>query len=266
MHQLTDKTTPVARPNRMKRMVAAGEIPLGVILSIPSPRIVEMCAIAGADFVLADLEHHPFDWETLENIVRACEATGITPTVRTMDSHAGTICRLLDIGFQGINVPHVDSAEEARAIVRAALYPPQGERGVDLTRWSGFGLGMSARDYLPLANAEVMIGVAIETLAGLQDAEAIAAVAGIDSLGVGETDLSTSMGFAGDHHHPEVQAAARRVRDLAVGHGKHYGGTPFSAEDVPALVAGGARTISMSMSRVIAVQIRALAAAVRKSR
>ncbi|MHA6692208.1 HpcH/HpaI aldolase family protein [Devosia sp. A449] len=257
------RPTPIGRRNRKKQMIAAGEIPLGVLLSVSSPRLVEICALAGADFVIADTEHHPFDWEGLENIVRACEATGITPGVRTMDSDGGTICRLLDIGFQYITVPHVETAAEAQAIVDAALYPPMGKRGVDLTRFSGFGLGMSARDYLPIANQEVLISVIIETVTGLENAEAIAATPGINSIGVGPTDLSTSMGLAGDHHHPDVLAATERIHGLARKHGLYFGGTPLAPEEIPALVAGGAQTIIMSISRIIGTQIRALSGAIR---
>lgn len=253
-----NRTSPVARPNRMKRMIAEGRVPLGVLLSVPSPRIVEMCALAGVDFVMADLEHHPFDWETLENIVRACEATGITPGVRVMDAHPETICRLLDIGFQEVTVPHVDTPEEARQIADAAYYPPLGKRGVDLTRFSGFGLGMSAKEYLPIANDEVLVAVAIESAEGLRNAEAIAAVPGISSLGVGPTDLSASMGFAGDHHHPEVLAAVARIREIASRNGQYVGDAAITPEEIPSLIADGAQVIMMSISRIIGGQIRAL--------
>jgi 4-hydroxy-2-oxoheptanedioate aldolase len=258
----THRPTPVGRPNRMKRMIAEGRVPLGVLLSVPSPRIVEMCAVAGADFVTADTEHHPFDWQSLEEVVRACEATGITPCVRTMDGDGPTIGRLLDIGYQGIQVPNVATGEQARAIVAAALYPPQGTRGVDLTRWSGFGLAMSAKEYMPIANDEVWIQLTIESVTGLANAEEIASTPGIDALGVGPTDLSASMGLAGDHHHPDVLAAVESMRVLAQQHGLAVGGAALTPEEVPVMIADGMQSISMSISRIVGNQVRSLATAI----
>ncbi|MFT4014453.1 MAG: aldolase/citrate lyase family protein [Paracoccus sp. (in: a-proteobacteria)] len=263
MSAIPPRVTPVGRPNRMKRMIEAGEVPLGVLLSAPSPRVVEMCALAGADFIIADTEHHPFDWDSLENIVRACEATGITPGVRTMGLDGPTICRLLDIGYQYLTVPNVETGAQAQALVDAAFYPPMGKRGVDLTRFSGFGLGMSARDYLPIANDEVLIGLSIESVTGLENVEAIAALPAIRMMGVGPTDLSTSMGLAGDHHHPDVLAAAEKIHAIGLKHGKIFGGTPLSQDEIPALIEGGAQYISMSLSRIIGAQIRGLAGAIR---
>src|SRR5271163_3725765 len=147
--------------------------------------------------------------------VMAAERIGITPIVRTPGFDPAFILRLLDMGVQGIQVPHVSSAETAREAVRAVRYPPLGERGM--------AAGSRAADYgrIPLvehmaqSNREILLACMIEDMAAVERIDEIAAVEGVDLLAVGPSDLSRSLGVSGTPDHPRLVAAIDRVRAAA---------------------------------------------------
>ena len=110
---------------------------LGMFVGTPAPALVEMCGHAGFDFVIIDNEHGPSGIESTERMIRAARAAGVIPVVRTLEPD---ILRVLDIGASGIQVPQVNTAEQAARIVAAAKYPPVGTRGAAFsTRAAGFG-------------------------------------------------------------------------------------------------------------------------------
>ena len=118
------------RENRVKRIMREGGLALGThVGGIADPQIVEIIGLAGFDAAFIDMEHTTYDLHDVQLAVMAAERVGITPIVRTPGFDAAFILRLLDIGVQGIQVPHVGSAEAARAAVKAVRYPPLGERG-----------------------------------------------------------------------------------------------------------------------------------------
>lgn len=196
--------------NRLRARLAAGERVYGLINSVPAPLLVEMVGYAGFDFVVLDLEHVGVNPQTLEDLIRAAECCGLTPLVRVPGIEAGTILRALDAGAQGIVVPRVQDAAQARQAVRAARYHPLGERGISGGRTTGFGTLLLA-DYMALANREVMVVAMIEDAAGVRNIAAIAAVPGVDMVLEGAIDLSQSLGVPAQAQHPEVQEAVRRV-------------------------------------------------------
>ncbi|MBW7460696.1 siderophore biosynthesis protein SbnG, partial [Paenibacillus sepulcri] len=116
------------RSNRLKAKLRAGERAFGLFASIPAPVAVEMIGYAGFDFVIIDMEHVMVNPETLENMIRAAESAGITALVRVPEVHPKLILQVLDSGAQGIVVPHMESAEQAERLVRAAKYCPEGSR------------------------------------------------------------------------------------------------------------------------------------------
>ena len=198
------------RANRLRARLAAGERVYGLINSIPAPLLVEMMGYAGFDFVILDLEHVGVNPQTLEDLVRAAECCGITPLVRVPGVEPGTILRVLDAGAQGVVVPRVQDAEQARQAVRAARYHPLGERGISGGRTTGFGT-LPLAEYMALANREIMVVAMVEDGEGVRNAEAIAAVPGIDMLLEGAIDLSQSLGVPAQAQHPRVQEAVHRV-------------------------------------------------------
>jgi 4-hydroxy-2-oxoheptanedioate aldolase len=182
----------------------------GMWVSSGSPLVAEICAGAGLDWVLIDMEHSPNGLETVLAQLQAVAAYPATPVVRVPIGDVVTIKQVLDLGAQNILVPMISSAAEAQAVVQAVRYPPRGRRGV------GSALARSARwnrvdDYLADADAYVSVFVQVETASGVDNAAAIAAVDGIDGVFVGPSDLAASMGLLGQQTHPDVTAAVLRA-------------------------------------------------------
>jgi 4-hydroxy-2-oxoheptanedioate aldolase len=196
--------------NRLRARLAAGERVYGLINSIAAPLLVEMIGYAGFDFVILDLEHVGVNPQTLEDLIRAAECCGLTPLVRVPGVEPGTILRALDAGAQGIVVPRVQDAQQARQAVCAARYHPLGERGISGGRTTGFGT-LPLAEYMALANREIMVVAMIEDADGVRNIEAIVAVPGIDMVLEGAIDLSQSLGLPAQAQHPRVQEAVRRV-------------------------------------------------------
>lgn len=202
--------------NKLKARLADGQRVYGLLNSIPAPLMVEMIGYAGYDFVILDLEHVGVDPQNLENMIRSAECCGITPLVRVPGVEPGTILRALDAGAQGIVVPRVQDAAQARQAVRACRYHPLGERGISGGRTTGFGT-LDLREYMALANREITVVAMIEDSSGVANIEAIAAVPGIDMVLEGAIDLSQSLGLPGQPQHPQVLAAVRRVAAACAG-------------------------------------------------
>lgn len=203
--------------NPFKAALAAGQQQLGLWSSLCAPLATEIIADAGFDFIVHDSEHAPVDLAGILPLLQASAASPVHSVVRIAWNDHVLMKRVLDMGAQTVLVPFVQNADEAAAAVRAALYPPQGIRGVaGLTRASRHGRIL---DYVTRANAEVCILVQVETAEALSQIEQIASVPGVDGVFIGPADLAASMGHLGNMGHPEVQAAiASAVKRLqAVG-------------------------------------------------
>jgi 4-hydroxy-2-oxoheptanedioate aldolase len=178
----------------------------GVLIGIPSPALVEMAGLANFDFVLIDNEHGPAGVETTEHLIRAARAVGVPPVVRVSGPNQQEILRTLDLGAAGVQVPQVNTAEQAKFVVEAAKYPPMGSRGAAfMTRAAGFGF-LGGRAHLEASNQQTVVITHVETVEAVQNLDAMLAVKGIDVIFIGPTDLSVSMGYPGALSHPEVQA------------------------------------------------------------
>ena len=207
--------------NRVRRCLSEGRPALGPIISFDSPWFVDVAGASGFDFVMLDAEHGPLDAGSIETMVRAAEQAGIAPLVRVPANLPHEILRYLDIGAVGIQVPHVESAAEAKVAADALRYAPRGKRGLaGTTRAAGYGLSMTLPEYTELANREVVCMAMIETAAGVASVDKIVATEGIDLLAIGPSDLSQSMGFRGDRNAPAVQQAIDHMIARAKAHGK----------------------------------------------
>lgn len=209
-----------------------------------SPLIAEICAGAGLDWILVDMEHAPNDLQTVLAQLQAVAPYPVTPVVRVPFNDHVIIKRVLDLGARTLLVPFVSSAEEARAAVRAAHYPPVGVRGV------GAALARSSRwsrihGYVPDAASHVSVVVQIETAAGVEAAPEIAAVDGVDGVFVGPADLGASMGLFGDQSHPDVVAAVHRTFEAVKGAGKPVGVNAFDPGMARAYLEAGADFIAV---------------------
>ncbi len=206
---------------RLRARLAAGKPTLGVFLGAASPQAAEACAAAGVDWVLLDLEHGSGGEEQLRNLVPAAGAYGVPTLVRVESGARIRIGRVLDLGAAGVMLPRMDSAEEVGAAICHLRYPPHGDRGVaTYNRACRFGLDPEA---LRRAGKEVLGIVQIESAPAVEQAEAIAALDGVDVLFVGPQDLSYSLGVPGDLQAPAYLAAVERVRTAAGRQGKACG-------------------------------------------
>jgi len=197
------------RDNRLKEALAAGRTVYGTWLSLASPLVAEALALAGFDFLVIDGEHAPNGVTSTLAQLQAVAAGGGAAVVRVPWNDPVAIKRALDIGARSLLVPMVRSAEEARQAVRAALYPPDGIRGVgSLHRAGGYGL---TPDYLSTAGEGIAVIVQIETAGAVEAAEAIAGTAGIACMFVGPSDLAASLGQLGNPGHADVQSAIATV-------------------------------------------------------
>jgi 2-keto-3-deoxy-L-rhamnonate aldolase RhmA len=169
---------------------------LGTWIKIPAMEVLELVALAGFDFVVLDLEHSPIGLESAYRLIGTALHTGVAPLVRVPGLESGLVQRVLDAGAAGIMVPHVDTVEQARAAVAATRFPPLGARGVGSTSRAGLWGAMPREDYLRNGRDEVVLIAQIESAPGVRNAQAIAAVEGVDALLVGAADLSVSEGRA----------------------------------------------------------------------
>ena len=191
--------------NPFKAALAAGKPQLGLWSSLVAPMATEIIADAGFDFIVHDSEHAHVDLAGLLPLLQAASGSAAHSVVRIAWNDPVLMKRALDMGAQTILVPFVQTAEEARAAVRSALYPPHGTRGVaGLTRASRYG---RIPDYLTRANEQVCILVQVETIEALSRLEEIASVPGLSGVFIGPADLAASMGHLGDLGHGDVKAA-----------------------------------------------------------
>jgi 2-keto-3-deoxy-L-rhamnonate aldolase RhmA len=218
------------RANKLKQKLADGYPVYGLLVSIPSPLIVEMIGCADYDFIIIDTEHVQVNPETLEHMIRAAEAVDLTALVRVSEPNPKEILRVLDAGALGIVVPQVESREQAELIVRASKYAPHGNRSLNSGRAGIFGKH-DLVDYIRRANEEIMVVPMIETRAGVEMATAILSVPGIDMVLEGAADLSQSYGIPWQTRAPVVKEALRQVSAAAERCGVPYCAIPRISED-----------------------------------
>ncbi len=212
------------RRNTVKETLAAGGVSVGtMVFEFNSTGIGRLAGEAGADFVIFDMEHTGWSIETIRMLIATSRASKALPMVRVPATQYHLISRPLDTGAMGIMVPMVESVEQARLIVQSAKYTPEGSRGAAFTIAHDDYEGGAVTDKMRDANREGLIIAQIETAAGIEACEAIAAVDGIDCLWVGHFDLSLSMGIAGQFDHPDFIAAITRVAQACESRGKAAG-------------------------------------------
>jgi 4-hydroxy-2-oxoheptanedioate aldolase len=194
----------------------------GTFLNFGSPMTARMAAELGFDWLLIDTEHGACNESDLPGIMMAIEGSNCAPIVRVVSNNQDSIKRALDLGAVGVMIPYVSTVEEAVAAASYTHYPPVGCRGVaSSTVATGFGL--RADDYHREAPGETLTIVQIETREAVENADAIAAVDGVDVLFVGPLDLSFNLGCPKQFDHPDLIAALDRVVKACRNAGKACG-------------------------------------------
>lgn len=186
------------RKNLVKAKWEAGKAVIGCQNRTGSPMVSELFGLCGFDYVFIENEHFVFDPKEILNVVLGCDAGGTTPILRIVDSDPGKILQYLDLGVGGLLFPHVDTAEEAKAIVDAGKYPPMGNRGFSNTsRATCYGF-LDMESYKKEANRETLLIPFIESRKSVENLDSILS-SGVDAVHIGPGDLSLSYGTtAGD--------------------------------------------------------------------
>ena len=208
--------------NRFKERLCAGELLYGFWLGLSEPFTAEICAGAGFDWLLIDGEHGPNDLRTIFAQLQAIAPYASAPVVRPPQGDHVLIKQLLETGVQTLLIPMVESAAQARHLVEAMHYPPDGIRGVgsSIARASRWG---RIADYSARANAEMCLLVQVETRAGMDALDEILDVHHVDGVFFGAADLAASYGLLGQPNHPDIVARieaglrAARARDMPGG-------------------------------------------------
>jgi 4-hydroxy-2-oxoheptanedioate aldolase len=211
----------VSSPSLRTRL-REGEALAGLFANLGSPLSAELCAAAGLDWVLVDLEHGSGSEAGLMHELQGIAAAGSRGLVRVESHDRARIGRALDAGAAGVMVPRVDTAGEAEMVVRALEYPPRGTRGVAFTHRGGrFGVALaSVRAGEP---PEVLTIVQVESPLAVENVEEIAAVEGVDVIFLGPADLTASLGILGELADPRYTASRDALLEASRRHGKAAG-------------------------------------------
>lgn len=213
----------------LRKRVMAGELVLGsMVFEFFSPGMAQIMKLAGCEYIIYDMEHTGLGYETLKGQVAACRGLGVAPMARVPRSDYAYLARALDIGCEGVMVPMVNSAEEARLVAEACRYPPTGRRGAAFGFAHDHYESGSPIDKIKHANKRNLVIAQIETEYGLENVEEIAAVDGIDVLWVGHFDLTNFLGIPGEFENKIYKDALKRVVKAGRKHGKGLG---FLASD-----------------------------------
>ena len=208
----------------LKQMTRNRQAKLGhFIVEFVTPGIGHILKAAGCDFVFFDMEHSGFSFETLKSAIRYFEAADVPVIVRVPAQENDMLARACDMGAEGLIAPMISTVAQAQAMIDSVKYFPVGKRGV--------GLGMAHDNYraapvanaLKTANGRTTIFCLIETAEGAENADAIAALDGVDCLWIGHFDLSVSLGIPGQFEHPKFQGAMDKIIAAAKKHGKSLG-------------------------------------------
>lgn len=217
--------------NTFRNKITNGENVYGIFMKTSDPMFVEAAGISGFDFVILDMEHGPVTIQDQQNNIRAAEARGTVPIIRLKDCNENTISKALDIGAYGIQVPQINTAEEARKVVKCAKFYPYGMRGVCRFVRAADYSNMERYEYFE-ASKDILIILQLEGVDGIKNLDEILEVEGIDILFIGPYDLSQSLGIPGQVNNPIVVNAMKEIVEKAKKSGKIVGTFIDTIEDL----------------------------------
>jgi len=249
-----------APKNTFKQALAQGDRQIGCWLSSGEAVIAEIMGSCGFDWLVIDGEHGPNDIRSIRDQLMALEACASHPVVRLPIGETWMVKQVLDVGAQNILIPMVETADQARDMVRACQYPPHGTRGVGATAARATMFGKTS-EYIQTADQEICLLLQVENRAGIENLDAILAVEGVDGVFIGPADLSTDMGHQGNSAHPEVRAVTSDALKRIKAAGKSPGILGVAEEATQAYFDMGAEFLAVGIDMVLLAQnARALAA------
>ena len=233
--------------NHMKEKLARNEVVSSMTVRLSRTiEIAQIAKTAGFDTLYVDMEHNTLSIDTTCQICISAQQIGVTPLVRVPANTPDYICRVLDGGAMGVIAPHVRSAQEAQDLVRLVKFPPLGERsaGGPLSQYQYRSFPLNETN--AAMNDATTLVIMVDTIAALENVEAIIGTDGVDMLLVGSNDLCGEMGITGQYDHPKLRDAFARTIEAARKAGKHVGVGGLAARDdlMAKFVQMGARYVS----------------------
>jgi 4-hydroxy-2-oxoheptanedioate aldolase len=232
------------RSSKILRKIRSGKVARVYCSGSSLVMVPKFAAHFHYDGVWVDSEHRAFDPKEIQAMLANYHTADVDCLFRPSTKEKTTLYRHLEDGATGLMIPHVGSADEARALVQAVKFPPLGDRGIDgAGRDCGFYIGIT-EDYTDRANRETFLMVQIETPQALENIDEIAAVPGVDLIFLGPGDMSLRQGCTGAARDPKMLENQQKINAACVRHGKAWGRPAGSAEDARFLVEMGARLIA----------------------
>lgn len=235
----------VAAIERFRTKLAADQPTAGLWITLESPAVSEMAAALGLDWIVIDAEHGALDWLTIAAHLRSMVRSRTVALVRLVATDRGLIQRSLDLGADGVVLPHVESADELAGAIAAARYPPEGCRGVGAERATGWGRALV--QHTAEANAHVLVVPIIETRAGAEHINEMVQVPGAEIFQLGPADFSADCGYRGQWEGPGVAEAMLGVKDTVRSAGKACGILTRDAADAALRQQQGFRLLGLGM-------------------
>lgn len=227
--------------NRLRELIDQRSSALGTFITLADSAAVDLAALAGFEFIVVECEHSALSLETVQNHLRAARGRGLGTLVRVPAGNAGFVQRVLDIGADGVLVPHISDAGAAARASGAVRFPPEGHRGMypgsAAAEFGAHGLP-GVKELTQALNRGTVLAVMIEEESAVEQIEQIVRTPGVDLVVVGPSDLSASLSVMGDPKAPRLAAAVERVfgasRDAGVRFGMPAGhaGYPLSAAEL----------------------------------
>jgi len=234
------------KKNNIKQKIKNGENVIGTFVKFTDASTIEIIGLLGFEFFVLDNEHVSMNRESMVNIIRAADATGIVPLVRVRENRPVEILQALDSGALGVQIPQVNTLEEAKSVVRSVKYAPMGDRGFAPThRAARYGI-MDPVAYVEQSNEETLVVCYCETGTAVDNLDEILTVEGIDVIFVGPFDLSQSLGLTGQPKHPKVMEAIDKVIMKTTRAGKAVGIIASDAAEAKWWIDKGVQYITIS--------------------
>lgn len=244
------------RENKVKQTLKNGGTVIGTFIKFSDPAAVEIIGLSGFDFFVLDNEHVAMNRESMTNICRTADISGIVPIVRIRVNNPVEIMQALDAGALGVQIPNVDTYEQALSAVQSARYAPKGNRGFAPSHRAGAYGMMDKAAYIRLSNEQVLTVLHCETLESVQNLDSILELPELDVIFIGPMDLSQSMGpdVMGNRNHPELNAVIDQTIAKVVRSGKAVGTIASNLEMAEDLMRKGCRYMLISSDQDMVVQ------------
>jgi 2-keto-3-deoxy-L-rhamnonate aldolase RhmA len=253
--------------NGIKKAVREGRLSIGTMMSeLGTPGIAQLLQYTGLDWVMIDMESSLFSIDQVAALIAWFKATPITVLVRPPANFPHLLQRVMDIGAMGVHVGHVETAEAARAIVDGVMYPPLGNRGVEMVSAHTDWAQPKAAEYMPLRNAQTSVVAMIESVEGLGNVDAIAAVEGVDIVHASRNDLSVALGIPQQYDHPKYKEALIKISDACNRHGKAFKFNPHNEATIEEFYKRGCRIMGTKTPALTSVLQNAMKSEVQQLR